>query len=72
TQTRRSTVIPAMDVNGYFAWEILDGSLTKEIFEWFMEARVLPHCNRYPQPRSIILMDNASAHQSLRVQALCD
>jgi hypothetical protein len=35
--TRRVSVIPVMDCNGYFAWEILQGGLIKEIFEWFME-----------------------------------
>jgi transposase len=72
TRARRSTVISAMGVNGYFAWEILDGSLTKAVFEWFLEIRVIPNCGPYPGPRSIILMDNASAHRSLRVQALCE
>lgn len=71
-RTRRVSVVPAMDINGYFAWEILQGGLTKEIFEWFMEHRVIPQCNAWPLPRSIIIMDNASAHQSLRVRALCD
>lgn len=71
-RTRRVTVIPAMDVNGYFAYEVLEGGLTKDYFEWFMEHRVIPLCNPYPHPRSIILMDNASSHRSLRVQALCD
>jgi hypothetical protein len=71
-RTRRVSVIPAMDVNRYFVWEVLEGGLTKEYFEWFMEFRVIPFCNPYPHPRSIILIDNASAHKSLRVRALCD
>jgi hypothetical protein len=71
-QTCRVSVVPAMDINGYFTWEILQGGLTKGIFERFMEEKVIPQCNAWPLPRSIILMDNASAHQSLRVQALCD
>jgi transposase len=71
-QTRRVSVVPAMDINGYFAYEILQGGLTKPIFERFIEEKVIPQCNPWPQPRSIILMDNASAHQSFRVQALCE
>lgn len=33
-------------------------------FEKFIEFKVLPHCNRYPWPRSIIIMDNAPIHIS--------
>jgi hypothetical protein len=71
-RTRRVTVVPAMDINGYFAWEILQGGLTKEIFEWFMEHWVILQCNAWPLSRLIIILDNASSHQSLRVQALCE
>jgi hypothetical protein len=60
--TRRVSVVPAMDINGYFAWEILQGGLTKEIFEAFMEHQVIPQCNPWPLPWSIIILDNASSH----------
>jgi transposase len=48
----------------------LQGGLTKEIFEAFIEHQVIPQCNPWPLPQSIIILDNASSHQSLRVQAL--
>jgi transposase len=32
-----------------------------EVFEGFLE-RLLPFCGRYPEPRSIIFMDNTSFH----------
>lgn len=41
-QIHRVPVVPATDISGYFAWEVLQGGLTKEIFEWFMEHWVIP------------------------------
>jgi hypothetical protein len=34
------------------------------LFNSFIEQHVLPLCNQYPGPRSIIVMDNAQIHRS--------
>jgi hypothetical protein len=60
-----------MDANGYFAWEIVSGGYTKELFEAFVIEQVLPYCNPFPGPRSIVLMDNASQHDIPRLRAIC-
>lgn len=60
-----------MDVNGYFAWEIISGGYTKELFEAFLIEQVLPYCNPFLGPRSIIVMDNASQHDIPRLRAIC-
>ena len=71
-RTPRWSVLPAMDVNGYFAWEILDGGYTQELFESFIVNQVLPQCNPWPGPRSVLVMDNASIHNIPRITAICE
>lgn len=34
-------------------------------------AQLLHHCGRYPEPKSVIVMDNASWHQSDKIQQMC-
>ena len=60
-----------LTVNGYLSYLILQGSITSTIFEAFVEEQVLPHCTPYPGPRSVLILDNASIHNSTRLQGLC-
>jgi transposase len=39
-------------------------------FESFIE-QLLQHCGRWPEPKSVLVMDNASFHHSDRVKTLC-
>jgi transposase len=34
--------------------------------------KLLLHCGRYPEPKSILVMDNASFHRTDRIQQMCD
>src|SRR5437667_931734 len=36
------SILPAYTVDGFITWEILQGSFTMELFEEFMEFKVLP------------------------------
>lgn len=58
------SLLPAMTIDGYIACNIYHGSVNRVLFEEFIENDVLPLCGRYPGPRSIIVMDNASIHRS--------
>jgi transposase len=40
------------------------------LFEDFIE-ELLRHCGKYPAPRSVLVMDNASFHRSERIEQLC-
>ena len=40
------------------------------MFEDFI-AQLLHHCGRYPEPKSVIVMDNASWHHSEKIQQMC-
>lgn len=48
-----------------------EGSTDTEIFENFIE-ELLPYCGRWPAPKSVLVMDNASFHHSGRIQQMCD
>ena len=64
TRSERWSLLPAYTIDGFITWDIRHGSYTTETFEEFIEFKVLPLCNPYPLPRSIIAMDNAPIHQS--------
>ena len=43
---------------------VIQGSINATIFNTFLQNSVLPLCNAYPGPRSVLVMDNASIHHS--------
>src|SRR5437016_11161563 len=48
--------------------------LFDELYEaWKREciAQLLHHCGRYPEPKSVIVMDNASWHHSEKILQMC-
>ena len=49
---------------------VYPGSTDGEVFEDFLE-ELLPWCGRWPQPKSVLVMDNASIHHSDRVEQMC-
>ena len=61
--SKRWSILPAYTINGFITWQIEHGSFTKELFEDFMREKLLPLCNPFPGPRSVIIMDNAPIHQ---------
>src|SRR5437667_6735536 len=58
------SILPAYTTEGFITWEIVHGSFTAETFKEFIENKVLPFCNLFPLPRSVIVMDNAPIYQS--------
>lgn len=63
-----------MSLDGVFAFHILPANapaLTKERFLHIFEQYIILHCNPYPQPRSVIILDNASVHPMVELQHLC-
>ena len=63
-RSERWPILPAYTVDGFIAWEIVHGSFDMELFNHFVRTTILPICNPYPGPRSIIVMDNARIHRS--------
>lgn len=71
-RSERWSILPALDVNGYFAWLIYQGSINGNLFLEFVRDQVLPSCEPYPGKRSVLVMDNASIHHSQALKDLCE
>lgn len=68
---KRYSLLPAYTVDGYLpGYLIHQGSVTKDMFIKWLKDDVLPLCQPYPLPRSVLCMDNASIHRS-RVRSSC-
>jgi transposase len=50
--------------------QVFQGSTDSVVFETFIE-QLLPYCGKWPEPRSVLVMDNASFHRSDRIDQLC-
>nr|CAG8519384.1 14370_t:CDS:2 [Entrophospora candida] len=59
---KRFTILPALTLEGYIALDIMEGNCTKERFQSFILAQILPLMNPYPQKNSVLVMDNAVIH----------
>jgi len=55
-RSERWSILPAYSADGFIAWQIIQGSFTTELFDNFVHEKVLPLCNPYPGPRSVIVM----------------
>jgi hypothetical protein len=54
-------MLPAYTMDGIIYSEVYEENTDVYLVEGFLE-RLLPFCGRYPEPRSVIFMDNASFH----------
>ena len=67
---QRYQILPAYTQDGILLSRIFKGSTDAIFFESFIE-QLLQHCGRWPEPKSVLIMDNASFHHSDRVKQLC-
>lgn len=58
------SLLPAFTVDGYLTCSVVRGAVNTEVFDNFVEQCVLPFCNPYPGPKSILVIDNATIHRS--------
>ena len=58
---KRVQMLPAYTMNGVIYSEVYEDNTDVHVVEGFLE-RLLRFCGRYPEPRSVIFMDNASFH----------
>jgi transposase len=66
----RYNVLPAYTQDGILFYQVFQGTTDGDMFEDFVE-QLLHHCRPYPQPNSVIVMDNASFHHSDRIKQMC-
>lgn len=55
---QRYQVLPAYAQDGIVFARVFQGTTDATVFEDFIE-QPLPHCGRFPEPKSVIIMDNA-------------
>ncbi|KAJ5101023.1 hypothetical protein N7456_007075 [Penicillium angulare] len=67
---QRYQILPAYAQDGVILSRIFKGSTDARFFESFIE-QLLQHCGRWPEPKSVLVMDNASFHRSDRMRQLC-
>lgn len=67
---QRYQILPSYSQDGVILARVFQGSTDAAAFEDFVE-QLLQHCNRYPGPKSVLVMDNASFHRTARLQRLC-
>lgn len=60
---KRWHILPAYAQDGIMLRTVYQGSTDSDFFKDFI-AHLLHHCGRYPGPKSVIVMDNASWHPS--------
>lgn len=68
---RRYQILPAYTQDGILLSRVFQGSTDSDVFEDFI-AELLKHCGRWPEPKSVLVMDNASFHHTDRVRELCE
>lgn len=66
----RVQILSALTLKGIKLSRVFTGSTDKEWFEDFIE-QLLRHCGRWPEPESVLIMDNASFHFSDKIEDMC-
>lgn len=67
---QRYQILPAYAQDGIYLSRVFRGSTDAVIFEDFI-GQLLQHCGRWPEPKSVLIMDNASFHHSERIKKMC-
>ncbi|KAI9146672.1 hypothetical protein HJFPF1_13577 [Paramyrothecium foliicola] len=70
TRGGRYHVLPAYWQGGLMLRQVYQGSTDMAMFDQFIE-RLLQHCGRFPEPKSVLVMDNASWHYSPKLRQMC-
>jgi DDE superfamily endonuclease len=60
---QRYQILPAYSQDGILLARVFQGSIDGVIFEDFIE-QLLHHCGRWPEPKFVLVMDNASFHHT--------
>ena len=59
-----------MSIEGLFQFELIDGSVNGDIFFDFLRGTLIPNMQPFPNPHSVLLMDNCSIHHTQAVKDL--
>lgn len=67
---QRYHILPAYAQDGIVLSRVFKGSTDASVFEDFIE-QLLQHCGKWPKPKSVLVMDNASFHHSGKIEKMC-
>ncbi|GAB7336899.1 hypothetical protein MBLNU13_g01178t1, partial [Cladosporium sp. NU13] len=67
----RYQILPAYAQDGIVYAKVYEGTTDGPVFEEYIQELLL-HCGRWPQPKSVLVMDNASFHHRPKVRQMCD
>jgi transposase len=56
---------------GVLHFRVYKRSTDKEIFKAFIKELLL-YCGKWPEPRSVLVMDNALFYHSNKIERMCD
>ena len=62
-KSKNISLLPAITIDGYITCSVYEGGVNGATFRSWVQNRLLPHCNPFPGPRSVIVMDNARIHK---------
>lgn len=68
---RRYQILLAYTQSGVLHFRVFEGSTDSAVFESFIE-ELLPYCGRWPEPNSVLIMDNAGFHRTEGVRGMCE
>lgn len=67
---QRWQILPAYTQDGILLARVFQGSTTAAVFEDFIR-ELLKSCGKFPEPKSVIVMDNASFYCIPRITQIC-
>jgi transposase len=67
---QRYQILPAYTQDGILLARLFQGSTDSVVFGDFIE-QLLLHCGRWPEPKSVLVIDNASFHHTERIEQMC-
>ncbi|RPD53270.1 hypothetical protein L227DRAFT_482907, partial [Lentinus tigrinus ALCF2SS1-6] len=61
-------ILPALSVDGFLTVRVVRGSVDgTEFYDWVLKD-LLPKMNPYPDPNSVLIIDNCRTHKSSAVR----
>ena len=63
-------ILAALTQEGVELARVYQGSTNGTVFEDFLE-QLLEHCGKWPEPKSVLIMDNAPIHKSTKILQIC-
>jgi transposase len=67
---KRYQILPAYTQDGVILARVFQGSTNATVVEEFIE-QLLPLCSKWLEPKSVLVMDNASFHHTEQIKQMC-